>query len=84
MRERAVPTRRSLTIAMIAPAPAQTPSTAATIGLRTTAHRFDQIAGHAREREQTGRVHLRERADDLVHVAARAEVVAGAADRRRL
>jgi hypothetical protein len=32
MRERAVPRRRSLTIAMIAPAPAQTPSTAATIG----------------------------------------------------
>jgi hypothetical protein len=32
MRERAVPMRKSLTIAMIAPAPAQTPSTAATIG----------------------------------------------------
>ncbi len=32
VRERAVPSRRSLAIAMIAPAPAQTPSTAATIG----------------------------------------------------
>jgi hypothetical protein len=38
--------------------------------LRTPAHCLDQIAGHAREREQAGRVHLRQRADDVVHVAA--------------
>jgi len=62
-------------MARMAPAPAQTPSTAAMMGLRTGAQRFDQIAGHAREVEQAVRVHLRERADDLVHIAAGAEIL---------
>jgi hypothetical protein len=35
----------------MAPAPAQTPSTAATIGLRAGAHGLDEIAGQAREFE---------------------------------
>ena len=37
-----------------------------------------QVAGHAREHQQLGRLQLDQRADDLVHVAARAEVAAGA------
>jgi hypothetical protein len=53
---RAVPSRRSLAIAMIAPAPAQTPSIAATIGCGQCAHRLHQVAGHAREHQQLGRL----------------------------
>ena len=48
--------------------------------LRASAHRLHQIAGHAGEIEQLGHRHLGERADDLVHVAAGAEVAAGAGD----
>ena len=80
---RAVPTRRSEAIAMIAPAPAHTPSIAAIDRLRAGAHRLDQVARHAREGQQVRHAHLRQRADDLVHVAARAEVAAGAAARPR-
>ena len=43
-------------IARIAPAPAQTPSTAATIGCGQRAHRLDEGARHARELEQLGHV----------------------------
>ena len=46
--------------------------------LRAGAHRLHQIAGHAREHQQLGRLQPNQRADDLVHVTARAEVVAGA------
>src|SRR5665213_827885 len=49
-------------------------------GLRTGAHGFDEVAGHARESAQSRAVKPRQRADDFVHVAARAEVAAGAAD----
>ena len=48
--------------------------------LRADAHRLDQVAGHAREHQQLGRLQPHQRADDLVHVAARAEVVAGAGE----
>src|SRR5262249_40120427 len=39
-----------------------------------------QVAGHAGELEEPRRHHLRQRADDLVHVAARAEIPACAGD----
>ncbi len=39
-------------------------------------HRLDQIAGHARERQQLLHVHGDQRADDLVHIAAGAEIAA--------
>ena len=48
--------------------------------LRAVAHRLDHIARHARELEQAGQVALGERTDDLVHVAARAEVATGSGD----
>src|SRR6185437_13382352 len=48
--------------------------------LRTAAHRADQVAGHAGEANEAAAVHLRQRADDLVDVAARAEIAARAAD----
>ena len=48
-RERSVPKRRSLAIARIAPAPAQAPSIAATIGCGRVAHRLHEVAGHLRE-----------------------------------
>ena len=69
---------------MIAPAPAQMPSIADNDRLRTGAHLLDQLAGHAREGEQARHVvlalHLDQRTDDLVHVAAGAEIAAGAGD----
>jgi hypothetical protein len=46
--------------------------------LRAGAHRLDDVAGHAREHQQLGRRQPDQRADDLVHVAAGTEVVAGA------
>jgi hypothetical protein len=46
--------------------------------LRTITHFLDQVAGHPRERQQSIYVHLRQRTDDLVHVAARTEIAAGA------
>jgi MFS family permease len=52
--------------------------------LRTGAHRLDQIAGHAREGEKAIGVavllHLDQRADDFMHVAAGAEIAAGACE----
>jgi hypothetical protein len=68
----------------MAPAPAHTPSTAATMGCGQCAHGLDQVARHAREHQQLGRLQAHQRADDLVHVAARAEVAAGAGDHHRL
>eukprot|EP01034_Spumella_vulgaris_P031080 gene31080-38410_t len=52
--------------------------------LRTGAHGFHQVAGHAGEGQQAGHVQFGERADDVVHVAAGAEVLAGAGDDDRL
>src|SRR6266705_2238511 len=46
--------------------------------LRAVAHRFDQVAGHARKLQQLGLAHLRERPDDLVHIAPGAEIAARA------
>ena len=51
--------------------------------LRAGAHRPDQVAGHAGEGEQFGHRHLGQRADDLVDVAARAEIAARAGDHDR-
>jgi len=52
--------------------------------VRTGAHFLDQLAGHAREGEQARHVvlahHLDQRADDLMHVAAGAEIAASAGD----
>jgi len=48
--------------------------------LRHIAHRAHDVARHARELEQPTHVHLGERTDDLVHVAAGAEVAAGAGE----
>ena len=79
-----VPSRRSEAIARQAPAPAQTPSIAAIDRLRAGADRLDQIAGHAREREQALHVALGQRRDDLVHVAAGAEIAAGTGQHHRL
>jgi len=47
-------------------------------GADSTAHCLDQIAGHAREGQKLRHAHLREWPDDLVHVAAGAEVTSGA------
>ena len=69
--------RMSLAIAMIAPAPAQIPSTAAMNGLGRGAHRLDEFAGHAGEGSEVAGVHPRERADDLEHVAAGGKIAAG-------
>ena len=44
--------------------------------LRARAHRLHQLARHAREHQQFGRLQLHERTDDLVHITAGAEVVA--------
>ncbi len=53
--------------------------------LRARAHRLDQVAGHSREGEQPGIVASSCRgADDVVHVAAGAEIAAGAGDDDRL
>ena len=65
--------RRSHAHAITAPAPTATPLIAATIGRRQRAHRRDQPAGHAREREQRRRVAPEQVLDDVVLIAARAE-----------
>jgi hypothetical protein len=52
--------------------------------LRAVAHRLDEIARHPGEGEQAGHVHPGQRADDLVHVAARAEVAPRTGDHHRL
>ena len=46
--------------------------------LRAGTHGLDQITGHAREGQQAGHIKLGERADDLVDVAAGAEIFARA------
>ena len=63
-------------MAMIAPAPTQTPSTAAIDRLAAVEHRLDEVAGHPGEGEQALHVAADQRADDVVDVAAGAEVAA--------
>ena len=48
--------------------------------LRAMTHRLHQVARHAREILQFRRAHARERSDDVVHVAAGAEVSTGPRD----
>ena len=48
--------------------------------LRAGAHRADQIAGHAGELDQPAIVHPGQRADDVVDVAAGAEIAPRAGD----
>ena len=52
--------------------------------LRAGAHRLDQVAGHAGEHQELGRLQPHQRADDLVHVAAGAEVPARAGEHDRM
>ena len=84
---RAVPKRRSLAIARIAPAPAQMPSIAATIGCGQAriALTRSPVMRVKRSRPSVSPLvaHGDERADDLVHVAAGAEVPAGAGEHDR-
>ena len=67
-------------MAMIAPAPAQTPSIAATIGCGQTRIALTRSPVMRVNISSSGAFRLHQRADDLVHVAARAEVVAGAGE----
>jgi hypothetical protein len=75
---RPVPKRRSEAIARIAPAPAQNAVNRRHDRLRADGHRFDEIASHARECQQTRSIavalHLDQRTDDLVHVPSRTEI----------
>ena len=48
--------------------------------LRTGAHRFDEIAGELRKRQESRFVELCERADDFVNIAAGAKIIACASD----
>ena len=75
--------RRSLAMAMIAPAPAQTPSTAATIGCGQARIARTRSPVMRVNSSRPSCVHLRQRADDLVDVAARAEIAARAGAARR-
>ena len=76
---RAAPKRMSLAIARIAPAPAQTPSTAAMIGCgqERIARTRSPVIRVKRSRPSSSI--LIERTDDLMDVAARAEIAARAA-----
>ena len=69
---------------MIAPAPAQTPSTAATIGCGQARIAFTSSPVMRVKSSRLRRVHLDQRPDDLEHVAAGAEIAAGAGDDERL
>ena len=67
-------------MAMIAPAPAQTPSTAAMIGCGQALMARTRSPVMRVKRKQAALVHLGQRADDLMDVAARAEIAARAGD----
>ena len=73
------PKRMSLAIAMIAPAPAHTPSTAAMIGCGQARIARTRSPVMRVKLQQAVLVHLGQRADDFVDVAARAEIAARAA-----
>ena len=62
--------------AIIAPAPVHTPSMAATMGCGQARMAFTRSPVMRVNSEQLGHVHLHQRPDDLVHVAAAAEVAA--------
>src|SRR6516164_7619328 len=46
------------------------------MALRTAAHRFHEVTGHPSERQEVRHSHFREGADNLVDIAAGAEVAA--------
>ena len=69
---------------MIAPAPAHTPSIAAMIGCGQARIALTSSPVILVKFEQARRAHLDQRADDLEHVAAGAEIAAGAGDDERL
>ncbi len=75
-----VPMRMSEAMAMIAPAPAQTPSIAATIGCGQPRIAFTSSPVSSCEGHEALRIHLDQRADDLEHVAAGAEIASRARD----
>jgi hypothetical protein len=76
----AVPSRMSEAIARIAPAPAHTPSIAATIGCGHCRIAFTASPVMRVNSSKPAVFHLYERPDDLEHVAAGAEVAALAGD----
>jgi hypothetical protein len=53
-------------------------------GLRAGTHGFHQVARHASEHQQLGRLQPHQRADDFMHVAAGAEIVTGTGDHHRM
>ena len=65
---------------MIAPAPTQIPSTAATTGCGQPRIALTRSPVIRVKRRSSGIVHLRQRPDDLVHVAAGGEVAARAGE----
>ena len=71
-------------MARIAPAPAQTPSTAAITGWGQARMALTRSPVIRVKAMQVAHVHAGQRRDDLVHVAAGAEVAAGAGDHHRL
>ena len=77
---RACRCRRSDAIARIAPAPAHTPSIAAMIGCGQARIAFTTSPVIRVKSSRSDRVHLDQRPDDLEHVAAGAEIAAGAGD----
>ena len=80
----AVPRRMSEAMAMIAPAPAQTPSIAAMIGCGQARIALTRSPVMRVKASSSPCVIFDQRADDLVHVAAGAEIAAGAGDDERL
>jgi hypothetical protein len=52
-------------------------------GLRTDAHHLDQFPRHAGEHEQLGRLERNQRANDFVHITARAKITAIALQHHR-
>ena len=76
----AVPIRMSDAMAMIAPAPAQTPSIAAMIGCGQARIAFTTSPVILVKSSSSVVAHLGQRLDDLEHVAAGAEVAARAGD----
>ena len=71
---RGVPSRMSQAVAIIAPGADADAVDRRDHRLRAGADRLHEVAGHAREAQQAAHVHLGQRADDVAHVAAGAEV----------
>jgi hypothetical protein len=66
--------RRSEAMVMIAPAPTADTVDGRDDRLAATDHRLDQVTGHAGEVQQALHVHFRQRADDVVYIAAGTEI----------